>query len=1060
MKTKILTVAILLILASLLLVSCDKALELDAPTNIRYDGSHITWNAVENAESYTVQINNGEAYTVNSPLYPYEANGATFSVTVTAVSEAKKLIKSSETKVDFKPLGSIESVRVSDDGVLSWDVVNHATAYTLKVDGVEQPGAITGTTYSGLPVGRHSVQVRPVIDGDTSYYSSWSNAVVVELLGTVAKDDITYDNGYIKWKYVSGAQYYEVSVNGVPLDSKCTGTQIEYDPNNTGFEVTVKAIGNHSSTFDGKVSDAKKFVFLDTVTNIMVEDGILTWDPINGASGYKIKLNGSVYAQTLTECKFDKLSADVTTDVSIMPISNDSTYFSSWSDVKSVLILSAPVIRWNDYELDGQANSNVYWDGIANAAGYAVRLTLPDGSTLVETYGETQRYFQQAYLQVGTYLVEVKALANTTTSNTYDSIYSAPIKVVRLAAPKAAGTNYITSNPNDLDDGFTVTFDKVAGATQYRLYKDNVLDRTISGNNNQFVVKDLAAAGVIEEQTYNFAIQSVGSVQMVNGQIVATLSSLTSESHKFSITVLATPAMPNIEGYVYSYGMVNKAAGYVIDVGGQSFSSGETSYELSMLEAGVYNISVCAKGNGANVLPSNYSAPISVHRLEAPTNVRIDTSEASEGVLTFNPVLYASGYYIVFNNDGNPIPVDTISNMNQYITEQGTTVYLQSSANYFNTDRTVYYMTSKPGTTTNFIKLAAPTFGDVAFNRNQLIWKAPSNVNSQTYTPTYEVYYPNGMIYNGEKNGTTMDISHLEGGRSYEFQIKAIGNGTNYINSNKSAVVTIYKLATPEVSRVDGAYTWRGVAEAVSYAIYIDGELMETFVHEPGKTYSYVPKFTQLKVYTVEVVAIGDGGYRSIDSSPCVIKQETKQLQTPDFSLSYSHASYTESGTVDVTITKFSPYAKGYAYTVGGATYEKTETTYSYCPNSVGVVVARVYALGGNFDENGVYYLDSQSVGGNSRYSITLLASPDPASFTLTADGLLKWPAISGTGKYELEISADGVLTTIVVSGASYDLNKSGIDVSKVSTLIVRVRAVGNGIDTITSAQAEKRWDL
>jgi len=1056
MKNRIFAVVMVLLLACLFLVSCDKPTQLSEPTNVSYDGTHITWNAVDKADSYTVQINDGEPYTVKSTVYPYDANGSTFTVTVTAVSGASKIVKSAQTTVNFKPLGSVGELRVDENGVISWDVVDKATGYIVRIDGVEKSSGSSATSYADIPVGRHSVQVRPVIDGDKTYYSSWSKATTLEILGAVAKDDITYADGYIKWKYVPGAQYYEVSVNGVPLDSKCQGTQLEYNPSNTAFEVSVKAIGNGSSTFNGKVSEAKKFVFLDAVTNLIVKDGVLTWDPVNGADGYKIKLNGVIYSKTLTECSFSEFSQNINTDVSIMPISNDNTYFSSWSPTKSIFLLPAPVIRWNDYGLDGDANSNIYWDGIANADGYEVKIILPDGTEEKVSFGVTQRSFQHAYLQTGTYTVQVKAKAPAGSSNVYDSGYSTAIKVIRLDAPKPAGNNYITSDPKYLSEGFTVTFEKVMGATQYNLYKDNVLNKTISGSNNQFVVKDLSNSKVIEEQNYNYSIQSVGSgAQIVNGQCVVTLSSLTENSHNFTIKILATPTAPTIDGFKYMYGTVNYASGYVIDVGGQSFSSGETFYDLSMIEAGVYNVSVCARGNGTNVLPSDYAAPISVHRLDAPTRVRIETAEASEGVLKFNEVAHATGYLIVFNNDGNPIPVDTISNMNQYITEQGTTIYLQSSANCFNEDKTVYYMTSKPGTTTNFIKLSAPTFGDVAFNKNQLVWNAPKNINTQSFTPTYEVYGAGNMVYTGEKNGTSMDVSFLEGGRSYEFQVKAIGDGTTYINSDKSVTISVRKLGTPSVERVSGGYKWNNIAGTVNYAVYVDGVLVKTI--ETGDERFYTPNFTELKYYTVEVVAVGDGGYTTLDSAPCTIKQEVKQLQTPDFKISYSADSYVEEGNINVTITKESPYANGYVYTVGGATYASSESTYSYRPNSVGTFEVRVYAKGGNFDEDGVYYLDSQSQGGNSRYAITLLASPNKDSVTCSYDGLLKWAAVSGTSKYEVEIYLNNShVKTVTSFGASLGLGDNGIETQNGDSLTVVIRALGDGVNIISSKSVEQ----
>ena len=67
--------------------ACSKVQEilLKAPENIAYDGTYITWDKVDDAEYYMVQIGNAEAARSNSTTYYYEANGESFDVTVSSV---------------------------------------------------------------------------------------------------------------------------------------------------------------------------------------------------------------------------------------------------------------------------------------------------------------------------------------------------------------------------------------------------------------------------------------------------------------------------------------------------------------------------------------------------------------------------------------------------------------------------------------------------------------------------------------------------------------------------------------------------------------------------------------------------------------------------------------------------------------------------------------------------------------------------------------------------------------------------------------------------------------
>jgi len=1050
---KIVLLAVVLSLVAFAFVACDDDAQLATPTNISYDGATLSWDKVEGATAYKVQINGGNEYTVTAPKYAFNANGAEFTASVKAITTSDDMQDSEAASTSFSPLATISSVRFDANGVASWDVIEGATAYVVRIDGVAQPNVVTATSYADIPSGNRSFQVRPIVEGDSSYYSSWSSPVSVNILGTVSKDSIIYANGMISWQGVGGAKSYEVSVNGSVLAAENIGTSVVFDANNMDFDVSVKAIGDGSYSFNGKASETKRFIFLDTVTNIVVENGILKWDVVDGADGYIIKLNGVEQSQKITTNEYKQLVANVSTDIQLRPYNDSNSYFSEWSQVKSVLILPAPVLQWNqDYELDGEPNNNAYWDGVNNASGYTVRLTLPNGQVTEKDYSSTERSFAEAYLAVGTYKVEVKSRAAADSDTVYDSVYSAPITVIRLATPKAASTNFITSDPDSVAKGFTVTFERVAGAVQYQLFKDNAPIKL--STSNQFLVGDVVANNVTAEQNYNYAIKAKGNVQKVGGQIVATLDSITAEALSFQIKVLPTPTNATMDGFKYIFGGVQGAEGYVIDVGGTSYTSTNTEYDLSVLQAGNFAVKVCARGNGSNVLASNYTAPTNVHRIAPPTNIRIETADASEGVLKFDGNMYAQGYFIVFNNDGNAIPVDDMMNVLQHITVMpGTDIHMIASANYYSSDGTTYYMTSASSTTFRCIRLAAPTFGDVSFTENQFTWKAPANMNTSIYTPTYIVYNENGVQYNGEKNGTSMNIAYLAGGSDYTFYVKAIGNGTNFVNSEKSVAITIHKLATPEVSRANGKYVWNAVPRATGYAVYVDGVLKETFVHEAGKVYEYTPDFKELKTYTVEIQAIGDEGYTTINSNKCTITQETKQLTTPKFSISYSDERYSNTGAVIVTITEQPAYARGYSYTIGKTTHESLATSYSLVPSSVGKIEARVYALGGNFDEEGVYYLDSQNAGVKS---VTLLATPDAGSFGLSEDGVVSWATISGTLGYELTITINGGEPQVIenVTKPSYTLS----NYREIATLTVQVAAKGNGTSIISSTYSEYTW--
>ncbi len=1077
MKKLLMTVITFLMFAlSVVMVGCS-GLKLEAPANVRYDGSTITWNKVEGADLYTIMIGEKE-YTVSSNKYPYNANNKEFTVTVKGASKTSKVASAEETILTFIPLAKIETVNVDADGNLSWGAIENATAYEIRIDN-GTPFENVETTYTAMPEGAHNVQVRPIVSGDPCYYSAWSEAKSMTKLAQVKKDDVTYSNidGKLSWKVITGAQYYQIKINGVVVEEKYSGTAYMYDAHDTDFEASVKAIGNGSSTFNGKESDTKSFVFLDTVTEIEVNDGKLQWKAVPGADAYKIKQNGSIRSGDIKECELSDIPANTQLSFQIMPISNDSVFFSNWSAEKNVFLLSAPITVWHDdIEHEGQPMQSITWNAVEGATGYTARVTTPDGEVKHYNYPETQRFYENAYLTTGEYKIEIKATSSSTDKQA--SKYSDPISVTRLEAPRAADSNYIVSDARDARKGFTVNFQTVSRAIKYNLYREGNLAQTNQAN--QFNVTSVLDDSIITEQSYTYKIQAVGSDSIkINKTTYATISSLLNDSLSFTIKVLAQPTTPTISGYTYSYGEINGSYGYYVKTGsGQPYLAGNTSYDLSNLEAGTFPVSVCATGNGAEILSSNYTSPITVVRLEAPTNIKIDSTELSGGSLAWDDVAYASSYVVVFNNDGNAIDAKNIDKLNDKISTQGTTVFMRSVANYFNDQKTIYYMTSKDSLTTQFIKLDIPRVGDTKFNNNQFIWNHPSNINSAEYTPTYKIYDEDQLEYESIANGTSWDTTSLAGGKDHTFYVRAIGNGTKYINSGLTQAISIYKLATPEVQldKENGKYCWDGVEFATSYAVYVDGEKVHTVNHESGAfvKYEYAPKFETIGSHTVKVIAVGDGnGIETIDSNPYTFTQRVEKLTAPEISVSYSEDNFSVTGCIVVNITKQSYYkdASGaittatngnYIYQIAGAVSPETkELTYSHNPNATGEYRVKVYACTGSFDDNGVYYVKSDD---SETKVIRLLRTPNPDEISLTQSGSFTWPTVDYAIGYELEFAVNGGEygeKVRVSEGQKYNFAKDYMKPGDTVTSVrVRIRAIGNGNNVISSTTVESNiWD-
>ena len=1006
--------SVLCLVAMLVMSSCgdtglDDILSLDAPTNVKYSGSSVTWDSVSGAAKYSVQINGGAEVSVSTNSFPYTSK-ADFTVSVRAVSSSGRVI-SDPTEMSFKYLGAILSVEVDDEGTISWLPVDGATGYLMKLDNIELPlGNVL--SYSEFTEGSHSVSVRPIVDGDESYFSTWTTPISLTVLGKVNPESISYDGTYISFSSVSHATSYNVYIDGDLYESEITSKKVAYDAGNKDFTVTIQALGNaKNKIFDGAVSDPKEFIYLDTVTGVKIEDGILKWDSVEKADSYQLMIDGKVVEKALTKNQYDNgkyLVAGKNIEISIKAVSNDKACFSTFSTPISVYLLKAPVLMWNkDLSLDGGEYS-IYWNEVDSAIGYEITVTDPEGHVATYNYGASEAHFAHEYDIVGTYTVTARALADEATDSKYSSLSSQEVIVIRPEDPKKGG-NFITSDPYNLAAGFTVTCDTNSKASEYHLFKNDSL--LMKQTKSQFIVSNLIDENVIDGQEDTYSVKLMGSVRTVGGKITATLNSL--HTLDFTITILATPQNVRMEGYLVKYDEVaNASNGYGITGVGSAGAVTESSLSRDLsseLQPGNYNVQVCAKGNGSDVLASNYSAGLVVHRLSAPTDIKIDTDLSSNGILKYFVEDRAQSVEIWIDNVQVVSVEDVINNMNDYVKTTGTGVKMVAVANYTSTDG-VYYMSSPASNTKQFIKLSAPT--NLTFDNTQLKWNLEGISTSAVGQITFRIFNESEVVLSAAQNDRALDISSLEGGKTYNFTIVAQGDGNTYINSEPSSVATIYKLETPDVSTLLNNYVWDSVSSATSYAVTVDGKIFDAAYHQSNTQYVFDPAsaFDKVKTYTLTFTAIGDGGINTINSAPLIIEQEVKQMDEPNFKVSYEADVFNPQKAIVVDITEESAYASGYRYVINGITTELKgagSTQFKHTASNPGEYVVYVTAIGQVFDDEGVYLVDSQTVGGsaNRDYTINLLSQVNQNSMLLDADGRLTFDAVKGTDGYKIKVT-------------------------------------------------------
>lgn len=1051
---------------------------------ILYDGSKITWEASKGATKYKINVNDGEKNTsTGNTSFGFKGDSCeTVSVEIVATNEWGE---SESVTREFTQLTKIDinnDVTFSDVGEMSWDAVDGASAYELRID--TKVFTVEETLYDDFTYGKtNKIAIRPI--GDDSTFSFWSADVSKIYLGTPT--EVKYDGQDITWRGYTGAGSYCIIINGnehetVPAGQGST-MSYHYSSYGADFSVAVQAKGDGKNSFDSKVSETEEYAYLKQIDTMRVDDGYVIWDAVEGAVGYDVKVNGSV--KRVKETKY-QLTGSEQTRISVIPVGDpNKKCFSEWSQEQTYTLLPRPGLRWDtQFAMDGAPAKSLVWNSDSRADSYAIELTKPDGSKEQSTTPNTAPAFECAYAETGVYTVRVKAVAPAG-SNLCDSAYTDLFTVERLPAPTLAPTP-VTSNSELLSDGFTVHFGSVNGATKYELLREGVTDKTVEGGNTTSITQTQVLSSSDNntgERIIRYALRAVGNFKNIGSSTKVTLSSIVDSDYattgpgKFSVTVLATPTGIDIKDYDVTWTTVSQANGYnvIVDKFGKSTKVNGAVYSLkSITVPGDYVLSVSAAGNGGSILPSMPSVTTNLTKLDRPTEIKVNTG-VDEGRLTCREVANADGYIAYFNGstEGDVINTSTWVSVNNRIQSNGCSVVLQARGNYWNSDKSKYYITSENSDTKMFSKIPTLDISDLSFNGPVLTWDNPlPNVPQIRFIVKDE---QNISLTAGDIQGTSInlyDVFEEIGPGAHSFSVRTIGTEDQYLNSEWSPAISCTLLATPEVTKSETAYTWEPVTSAEKYHVFIGDEKVAEI--SPSAELAYAPKFLTFRQhYTVKVYAIGNGGtsdHAIIDSRPCTIEQQLQRVGKPNITAVYgSKASdpdaYKDSngkffvhneGIITVTVTAPVDKATGYTLSIGKnhETVQDGVMSYNFSAASAGPYQITAKSLGGIFDENGDYWYESEEVG---NITITVLSAPSVSNVNFGRDAIT-WSSSSTGSTYQVTVELnEGGERTVTVSTPNVtlaELNKDQETTIAIADIkCIRIRLLGNGTTTVSSAE-------
>ncbi len=521
----------------------------------------LSWDAVGNAATYQVyraDTPNGDFTRIADGLTgtTYTDTGlehdTAYRYTVRAVNAAGISTDSAEVSATTRPLPGVPGNLRATGGIaqisLSWDAVTGAIEYRLfradTANGdftrIASGATITETTYTDTELDngttyRYTVRVIDAVGESPS--STEASATTRPLPGAPA--NLTATGGIasvsLSWDAVTGATEYRLFradtadgdfariASGAAI-TETTYTDTELD-NGTAYRYTVRVIDAVGESPSSTEVSATTRPLPGAPANLTATGGIasvsLSWDAVTGAIEYRLfradTANGDftriASGATITETTYTDTELDNGTTYRYTVRVIDAVGESPSSTEASATTRPLPAVPANLTATGGIASVSLSWDTVADATSYRVyRANTPNGTlsriasntTITETtYTDTGLANNAAYR----YTVRAVNAVGESASSTETSATTRPLPVAPAnltATPSAAAGN----------GEATLSWDAVAGATEYRVYRASTSNGTLSrvAVNTIITATTYTDIGLATNTTYRYAVRTVDPV--------------------------------------------------------------------------------------------------------------------------------------------------------------------------------------------------------------------------------------------------------------------------------------------------------------------------------------------------------------------------------------------------------------------------------------------------------------------------------------------------------------------------------------------------------------------
>lgn len=650
---------------------------LSSPNNLTFDGDRFSFNAVNDAKGYILEINGNEIKLASkTTLTLAEYADIAHDVPYDKVLEAKvKAYGDGRTTLDstysdeikIKKIASPENFGINNS-LLSFSKVNEVKTYKIRIlneKNVIDSLTIYSDTYSGgnvvanmssygdsLPGGEY---VCELID-ETVYENSGVQvfnfdpiSINFSVLGSPT--DVVLSHYVLSWTSVAGAESYSIFNNDTVIVSNIANTNYDLKPvieciGDTTYSLKVQAnTSNKTNCLSGiKFSDSVSFSILGkTEISLDLINNSISWRSVSNAVGYQVSLTNTTTGASNTFSLTTTKTFDITSltsgeyNLKVISCGDGKSYLNSISsaDVDFKILPSVQNVTIE--------NKQISWNEISGES-YSVEIVGVSGTA--ETVSNNHYDLSSLNLGAGDYKFVIKLAS-------HDNSFSLNSSILNFSRLSDASELNVAST----DEGvINFSIDPLTTTSDVKLYKVGDESKTITltptnKHTYKFNLDDL------EVGEYLVEVNCFGN----NKNILDAKN----ETQPLKITKLGLPEL-EIDEANKSLLLTNFVAlnsYYELYENGAkvaSLTDTDNGYDLSNLTANEYAYQIKSVGNGADIISSKISNTLKkVLRLSTPS---INFNKATKTFsLSSNEDDYISSYEFKFDNEAMTVIDKTIN---------------------------------------------------------------------------------------------------------------------------------------------------------------------------------------------------------------------------------------------------------------------------------------------------------------------------------------------------------------------------------------------------------------